>query len=290
MTGAATAALSVRGAVRCGQAFIWIVVFFFASAGASAGYLTVSEIFSIEIRAEALAVFFAIAQVVGAVGPAFYGVLIGNGGNRAGLAIGYLVGGGIMIIGGVVEALIGISTEGQAPGADRAAPHRGQHRGLGRPRGGNECDRCRRSGLLRGLQGGAAAGCTGGPLAAGTSHRGEARTSRRSARSAASRVRRYIPKGISGSLPRRNSAPPSTSNSTTRPCKPNCAFRQDLPGRVIVETARQTHAPARRARRPDGHGRGAGNGQPARPAPISLPRYDRAPGRRQGRRRDDNQL
>ena len=57
--------------------------------------------------------FFAIAQVVGAVGPAFYGVLIGNGGNRANLAIGYLVGGGIMIIGGVVEALIGINAEGK---------------------------------------------------------------------------------------------------------------------------------------------------------------------------------
>jgi MFS family permease len=96
-----------------GQVFIWIVVFFFASAGASAGYLTVSEIFPIEIRAEALAVFFAIAQVVGAAGPAFYGVLIGNGGNRANLAIGYLVGGGIMIIGGVVEALIGVNAEGK---------------------------------------------------------------------------------------------------------------------------------------------------------------------------------
>jgi hypothetical protein len=77
------------------------------------GYLTVSEIFPIEIRAEALAVFFALAQVVGAAGPAFYGVLIGNGGNRAKLAIGYLVGGGIMIIGGVVEALIGINAEGK---------------------------------------------------------------------------------------------------------------------------------------------------------------------------------
>jgi MFS family permease len=53
-----------------GQTFLWIVVFFFASAGAGAGYLTVSEIFPIEIRAEALAVFFASAQIVGAVGPA----------------------------------------------------------------------------------------------------------------------------------------------------------------------------------------------------------------------------
>ena len=97
-----------------GQTFIWIVIFFFASAGASAGYLTVSEIFPLEIRAEALAVFFAIAQIVGAVGPAFYGALIGNGTNRANLAIGYLVGGGIMIIGGVVEATIGINAEGKS--------------------------------------------------------------------------------------------------------------------------------------------------------------------------------
>jgi MFS family permease len=96
------------------QTFIWIIVFFFASAGASAGYLTVSEIFPIEIRAEALAVFFAIAQVVGAVGPAFYGFLIGNGTNRTGLTIGYIVGGGIMIIGGLVEMAFGVNAEGKS--------------------------------------------------------------------------------------------------------------------------------------------------------------------------------
>jgi MFS family permease len=103
------------------QTFIWIVVFFFASAGASAGYLTVSEIFPIEIRAEALAVFFALAQVVGAVGPAFYGALIGNGLNRTGLTIGYLVGGGIMILGGLVEVFLGIDAEGK-PMEEIAAP------------------------------------------------------------------------------------------------------------------------------------------------------------------------
>jgi MFS family permease len=96
------------------QTFIWIIVFFFASAGASAGYLTVSEIFPIEIRAEALAVFFAIAQVVGAVGPAFYGFLIGNGTNRTGLTIGYIAGGGIMIIGGLVEMAFGVNAEGKS--------------------------------------------------------------------------------------------------------------------------------------------------------------------------------
>jgi len=103
------------------QTFIWIVVFFFASAGASAGYLTVSEIFPIEIRAEALAVFFAIAQVVGAVGPAFYGALIGNGADRAGLTIGYVVGGGIMIVGGIIEILFGVDAEGK-PLEEIAAP------------------------------------------------------------------------------------------------------------------------------------------------------------------------
>jgi MFS family permease len=66
------------------QTFVWIVIFFFASAGASAAYLTVSETWPIEIRAEAIAVFFAIAQLFGALGPAFYGWLIGDGQSRTG--------------------------------------------------------------------------------------------------------------------------------------------------------------------------------------------------------------
>jgi MFS family permease len=97
-----------------GQTFVWIVVFFFASAGASAGYLTVSEIFPIEIRAEAIAVFFAIAQTFGAIGPILYGALIGNGSSRTGLTIGYLIGGGVMIIGGLVEVFLGIDAEGKS--------------------------------------------------------------------------------------------------------------------------------------------------------------------------------
>ncbi|HEV2239966.1 MAG TPA: MFS transporter [Streptosporangiaceae bacterium] len=96
-----------------GQTFIWIVVFFFASAGASAGYLTVSEIFPVEIRAEAIAVFFAIAQIFGALGTIFCGAPIGTGSNRAGLTIGYLIGGGVMIIGGLVEVFLGINAEGK---------------------------------------------------------------------------------------------------------------------------------------------------------------------------------
>lgn len=93
------------------QTITWVIVFFFASAGASAGYLTVSEIFPIEIRAEAIAVFFAIAQIAGAIGPLLYGVLIGNGSSRTGLFIGYLLGGGIMILGGIIEVLFGVQAE-----------------------------------------------------------------------------------------------------------------------------------------------------------------------------------
>ena len=96
------------------QTLMWIVIFFFASAGASAAYLTVSETWPIEIRSEAIAVFFAIGTIAGALGPAFYGALIGDGTDRTGLFIGYLVGAGIMIIGGVVEWLIGINAEGKS--------------------------------------------------------------------------------------------------------------------------------------------------------------------------------
>ena len=61
------------------QTICWAVVFFFASAGASAGYLTASEVFPLEVRAKAIAVFFAIAQLFGAFGSHWYGHLIGNG-------------------------------------------------------------------------------------------------------------------------------------------------------------------------------------------------------------------
>jgi MFS family permease len=61
------------------QTIWWAVIFFFASAGASAGYLTVSEVFPLEVRAKAIAVFFAIAQCFGFLGSHLYGHLIGTG-------------------------------------------------------------------------------------------------------------------------------------------------------------------------------------------------------------------
>jgi MFS family permease len=96
------------------QTVCWCVIFFFASAGASAAYLTVSEIFPVEVRAKAIAVFFAIAQSFGAFGPWFYGQLIGNGQDHFKLFIGYLIGAGVMLIGGVVEIAIGVDAEGHS--------------------------------------------------------------------------------------------------------------------------------------------------------------------------------
>jgi MFS family permease len=96
------------------QTIAWCVIFFFASAGASAGYLTVSEIFPQEVRAKAIAVFFAIAQCFGALGPVIYGALIGDGEDRGPLFAGYLLGAGIMIVGGLVAAVIGVAAEGRS--------------------------------------------------------------------------------------------------------------------------------------------------------------------------------
>jgi MFS family permease len=96
------------------QTLCWAVVFFFASAGASAGYLTASEVFPLEVRAQAIAVFFAIAQIFGAFGTHWYGHLIGNGTDRTNLFIGYIVGAGAMILGGVIAIFFGVAAEGKA--------------------------------------------------------------------------------------------------------------------------------------------------------------------------------
>ncbi len=67
-----------------------------------------------EIRAEAIAVFFAIGSIAGALGPAFSGALIGDGSNKTGLFIGYLVGAAIMLIGGLVEVFLGVNAAGKS--------------------------------------------------------------------------------------------------------------------------------------------------------------------------------
>jgi MFS family permease len=96
------------------QTLAWTVVFFFASAGASAGYLTASEVFPLEVRAKAIAVFFAIAQCFGSLGSHLYGHLIGTGNDPNKLYIGYLIGAGAMIVGGLVAVFFAVDAEGKS--------------------------------------------------------------------------------------------------------------------------------------------------------------------------------
>jgi MFS family permease len=90
------------------QTIAWCIIFFFASAGASAAYLTVSEIFPMETRAMAIAFFYATGTIIGGFGgPLLFGALI-SGGDPDQIFIGYVVGAAVMIFGGVVQATMGV--------------------------------------------------------------------------------------------------------------------------------------------------------------------------------------
>jgi len=103
------------------QTLAWTVIFFVASAAASSAYLTVSEIFPLEIRALAIAIFYAIGTLAGGVGaPVLFGWIIGTGSTTA-LFIGYLVGAALMIFGALTEAWIGVAAE-RRPLEQIAAP------------------------------------------------------------------------------------------------------------------------------------------------------------------------
>jgi MFS family permease len=79
------------------QTIAWMVIFFFASPAASSAYLTVSETFPLEVRALAIALFYAIGTGIGGVaGPALFGALIDTG-SRASVFAGYLLGSALMI-------------------------------------------------------------------------------------------------------------------------------------------------------------------------------------------------
>ena len=89
----------------------WMVVFFFASAAASSAYLTVSETFPLEIRALAIAVFYAVGTGLGGVaGPALFGALIETG-SRTSIFGGYLFGSALMLAAAVIAAVWGVAAE-----------------------------------------------------------------------------------------------------------------------------------------------------------------------------------
>jgi MFS family permease len=94
------------------------IIFFMASAGASAAYLTASEVFPMETRALCIAFFYAIGTAAGGIsGPLFFGWLINRAtgsGDITHIAIGYYVGAALMIGGGIVEAFLGVKAEGQS--------------------------------------------------------------------------------------------------------------------------------------------------------------------------------
>jgi MFS family permease len=103
------------------QTIAWCVIFFFASAGASAAYLTTSEVFPMETRALAIAFFYAFGTVVGGVGgPLLFGALIASG-KPSQVFIGYIVGAALMIASGLVEVALGVEAAGREL-EDIAAP------------------------------------------------------------------------------------------------------------------------------------------------------------------------
>jgi MFS family permease len=89
----------------------WMIVFFVASAAASSAYLTVSEIFPLELRALAIAFFYAIGTGIGGIaGPLLFGFLISSG-SRSSVAIGYWIGALLMVVAAAVQAVWGIAAE-----------------------------------------------------------------------------------------------------------------------------------------------------------------------------------
>ena len=92
-----------------------MVIFFFASAGASAAYLTASEVFPMETRALCIAFFYAVGTAVGGItGPLYFGKLIDDAtasGDITGIANGYYVGAALMVIGGIIAIFLGVHAE-----------------------------------------------------------------------------------------------------------------------------------------------------------------------------------
>lgn len=96
------------------QTVAWMVIFFFASAAASSAYLTVAETFPLEIRALAIAVFYAFGTGLGGIiGPTLFGALIESG-ERSNVFVGYLIGAGLMLVAAGVQARWGVAAERQS--------------------------------------------------------------------------------------------------------------------------------------------------------------------------------
>jgi MFS family permease len=88
-----------------------VIVLFFASAGASAAYLTVSEVFPLETRALAIAFFYAIGTAAGGIsGPLLFSALVSTG-KVPDTVLAFCVGAVLMIAGGITELILGVKAE-----------------------------------------------------------------------------------------------------------------------------------------------------------------------------------
>ncbi|MGN6798027.1 MAG: MFS transporter [Gaiellaceae bacterium] len=120
------------------EAFIF-ATFFLASAGASAAYLTVSEIFPMETRALAIAFFYAIGTGLGGIiGPLLFGHMIATN-NRSWVMVAFLIGAGVMALGGIAEIFLGVKAE-QAPLEDIAKPLTAEEAETGKLAGDDDGD------------------------------------------------------------------------------------------------------------------------------------------------------
>jgi MFS family permease len=110
-----TALLFQQGALNATTTTVcWTVVLFFASTGASAAYLTVSEVFPMETRAMAIAFFYAIGTAIGGItGPQLFSRLIATG-DDAQVALAFAIGAVLMIAGGIVALIYGVAAERQS--------------------------------------------------------------------------------------------------------------------------------------------------------------------------------
>jgi MFS family permease len=108
----ATGFLFAHGLLTAGtHTAMWCASFFFASAAASSAYLTVSEVFPLELRAIAIALFYAVGTGAGGlVAPALFGWLIESG-NRSQLFVGYAFAALLMLTASVVTLKLGIAAE-----------------------------------------------------------------------------------------------------------------------------------------------------------------------------------
>ena len=107
----ATGGLFIAGSLNAlTQTLAWMLVFFVASAAASSAYLTVSELFPVELRGMAIAVFYAFGTLVGAGAPALFGAIVDTG-DPSRLFAGYALAAVLMMAAAVVARMFGVDAE-----------------------------------------------------------------------------------------------------------------------------------------------------------------------------------